>query len=78
MFVEYLRKGENLKSIDDCFRAYSVSRLPTDIGLTHEEFATAVVAAPSTRPERYTILEHLDLSYGQALKEIDDFVTAFG
>ena len=38
---------------------------PADLGLSAEQFAEAVVLAPSTRPDRYTILEHLDLDAGR-------------
>jgi glycerol-1-phosphate dehydrogenase [NAD(P)+] len=36
--------------------------LPQEIGFTEAEFVQAVRYAPQTRPGRYTILEHLDLS----------------
>jgi glycerol-1-phosphate dehydrogenase [NAD(P)+] len=35
---------------------------PGEIGFTEDEFVTAVEYAPQTRPGRFTILEHLDLS----------------
>lgn len=34
---------------------------PSDIGITEAEMAAAVVAAPSTRPDRYTVLSRADL-----------------
>lgn len=40
---------------------HHLPRTPADLGLTSEQFAAAVVAAPDTRPDRYTILEHLAL-----------------
>ncbi|CAM5467036.1 Glycerol dehydrogenase OS=Streptomyces antimycoticus OX=68175 GN=SANT12839_076250 PE=4 SV=1 [Streptomyces antimycoticus] len=36
--------------------------LPEEIGFTVDEFVQIVEFAPKTRPGRYTILEHLDLS----------------
>nr|MBA2729398.1 3-dehydroquinate synthase [Euzebyaceae bacterium] len=33
--------------------------------------------APSTRPDRYTILEHLDLDAEQMRKRVDAFVETF-
>jgi glycerol-1-phosphate dehydrogenase [NAD(P)+] len=36
--------------------------LPEEIGFTVDEFVKVVEFAPKTRPGRYTILEHLDLS----------------
>ena len=38
-----------------------------------EQFSEAVFHAPATRPDRYTILEHLDLSEG----EVGDRVRAY-
>ena len=32
-----------------------------DLGLSDEQFVEAVAHAPATRPDRFTILEHLDL-----------------
>ena len=44
-----------------CLRRHGLPRTPADLGLSDEQFAEAVLAAPSTRPDRFTILEHLDL-----------------
>ncbi|MBW3593644.1 MAG: iron-containing alcohol dehydrogenase family protein, partial [Actinobacteria bacterium] len=61
LFATFLRGDERLATLDAALRRHGVPRLPRDIGLDEEAFATAVVHAPSTRPDRYTILEHLDL-----------------
>ncbi len=53
-----------MDELDACLRRYGVPRLPSDLGLTADEFAAAVAHAPSTRPDRFTILEHLDLDDG--------------
>ena len=39
----------------------AAARCRADLGLSDEQFAEAVAYAPRTRPDRYTILEHLDL-----------------
>ena len=43
-------------------RSHGLPVLPGEIGFSEEEFVAAVEYAPQTRPGRYTILEHLDLS----------------
>jgi glycerol-1-phosphate dehydrogenase [NAD(P)+] len=53
-------------------------RVPADLGLSAGQFAEAVVLAPSTRPDRYTILEHLDLDPGAVRDRVDAFVSAYG
>ena len=34
--------------------------------------------APSTRPDRYTILEHLDLDEAATRATVDEFVATYG
>jgi glycerol-1-phosphate dehydrogenase [NAD(P)+] len=77
MFATYLRSDPVLERIDECFRQYGVPRLPADLGLTNEQFTAAVIAAPGTRPDRYTILEHLDLDDDEIARKVDGFVEAF-
>jgi glycerol-1-phosphate dehydrogenase [NAD(P)+] len=74
LFASWLRGDDAVvAALDECLRRYEVPRLPADLGLSEEQFAVAVARAPATRPERYTILEHLEL--GEA--EIADRVAAF-
>ena len=47
---------------------------PTEVGLSDEEFVTAVLAAPQTRPDRYTVLEHLALDEQQTAASVAAFV----
>jgi glycerol-1-phosphate dehydrogenase [NAD(P)+] len=51
--------------------------VPRDLGLSEDEFLAAVMKAPSTRPDRYTILEHLDMDEAQARGRVGEFVGAF-
>ncbi|MFE6690555.1 iron-containing alcohol dehydrogenase family protein [Streptomyces sp. NPDC057743] len=46
---------------------------PGDIGFTDDEFVQAVEFAPKTRPGRYTILEHLDLTTDQIRDAYADY-----
>jgi len=77
LFASFLRDDPLLPTIDRCFRLHGLPRVPADLGLTAEEFTKAVLTAPTTRPDRYTILEHLDLDAQQARKRVDAFVEAF-
>ena len=53
-------------------------RTPAEIGLTDEQFVAAVLAAPDTRPDRYTILEHLGLDEEQTRTRVSDFLKHLG
>ena len=77
LFCTFLREDwPELAAIDACLTRHQLPRLPGDVGLSVEDFTTAVVYAPKTRPDRYTILEHLDLSPEATRKKIDEFVSA--
>jgi glycerol-1-phosphate dehydrogenase [NAD(P)+] len=68
---------ESAALVDACLRRHELPRLPADLGLSTEQFAEAVVLAPSTRPDRYTILEHLDLDEAAVQARVDAFVEAY-
>jgi glycerol-1-phosphate dehydrogenase [NAD(P)+] len=76
LFASFLRDDPSLAAIDRCFRRHGLPRLPADLGLSVEEFTQAVLAAPTTRPDRYTILEHLDLDPRQARERVQAFIDA--
>ena len=62
LFTSFLRGEEGLAaSIDACLTRHGLPRTPADLGLTEDQFVQAVLHAPATRPDRYTILEYLDL-----------------
>lgn len=67
------RLGEIVASLD----RHGLPKTPQDIGLTTEQFAEAVAYAPSTRPGRYTILEHLGLDESALLKAVREYVGTF-
>jgi len=77
LFASWLRDDPLVGALDACLRRYGVPRLPADLGLTEEEFSVAVGRAPSTRPERYTILEHLELGENEIRARVAAFVEAF-
>jgi glycerol-1-phosphate dehydrogenase [NAD(P)+] len=76
LFASYLREDERLDMLDAALRRYEVSRLPTDLGLTEEEFGEAVVRAPTTRPDRFTVLEHVRLDQGAVPGRVRAFIDA--
>ncbi len=57
----------------DVLRRHSLPVLPTEIGFSVDEFVKAVEYAPQTRPGRFTILEHLDLSTDQIRDAYADY-----
>lgn len=67
-----------MQSIRECLLRHGLPVVPGDIGLNEEQFANAVAHAPATRPGRYTILEHLDLSDTDIRKSVGEYVKAFG
>ena len=79
LFACSLRGDARLtQDIDAALSRHELPRLPRDLGLTDEQFAAAVVAAPATRPDRFTILEHLALDDDAVGRAVAQFVSAFG
>ncbi|MEV2266906.1 iron-containing alcohol dehydrogenase family protein [Nonomuraea africana] len=78
-FCFFLREDEaRLAQVVDCLRQHQLPVTPGDIGLSVEQFTEAVMLAPSTRPGRYTILEHLRLSESEVRDRVESYVRAFG
>lgn len=79
LFASWLRgDDEVVQLIDGCLRHHELPRVPEDLGLSAEQFCEAVMEAPETRPDRFTILEHLALDKQQVKERVDAFITAFG
>ncbi|PRH77795.1 dehydrogenase [Streptomyces solincola] len=57
----------------EVLRRHGLPVLPEEIGFTPDEFVRAVEYAPHTRPGRYTVLEHLDLSTDQIRDAYADY-----
>jgi len=75
LFCAHLRDDDvHAHAIDTCLRRHGLPRSPLDVGLTVEQFVAAVELAPSTRPDRYTILEHLDLSHEAIETQVEKFL----
>ena len=78
LYSAFLRDNLPLAGqLDACLRRHNLPRLPVDLGLTDEQFAQAVAHAPQTRPDRYTILEHLDLDATAIRARTADYVEVY-
>ncbi|WP_225849470.1 iron-containing alcohol dehydrogenase family protein [Streptomyces sp. HPF1205] len=73
-FAMHLRGArEEAGTIAEVLRHHGLPVLPGEIGFTDPEFVDAVRFAPRTRPGRYTILEHLDLSASEIRDAYADY-----
>jgi len=77
LFACHLRGDEELSAhLGACLARHGLPRVPEEAGLTRDQFAEAVAHAPATRPDRYTILEHLALSAEEVRARVDAFADA--
>jgi glycerol-1-phosphate dehydrogenase [NAD(P)+] len=77
LFCTFLRGDtERLAQMVACFRRHGLPVLPAELGLADADFVAAVAAAPATRPDRFTILEHLDLSATEIAGRLGDYADA--
>jgi glycerol-1-phosphate dehydrogenase [NAD(P)+] len=76
LFASFLRKDEQLDAVDAALLRFGVARLPADLGLSDAEFSTAVARAPATRPDRFTVLEYLELDQGEIERRVREFTDA--
>jgi len=76
-FAMHLRGAhEQSALIAAVLRRHGLPVLAEEIGFTAQEFADAVVFAPQTRPGRFTVLEHLDLSATEIRDAYADYAKA--
>ncbi|MFJ8042323.1 iron-containing alcohol dehydrogenase family protein [Kitasatospora sp. NPDC096147] len=76
-FASFLRGERELSGLMvDRFRFHGLPVTADQIGFTEAEFTEAVHYAPNTRPGRFTILEHLDLSPSDIRDSYADYVQA--
>ncbi|MET9364324.1 iron-containing alcohol dehydrogenase family protein [Streptomyces sp. NPDC006632] len=73
-FAMHLRGAvEESALMASVLRRHRLPVTPEEIGFSVDEFVQAVEFAPQTRPGRYTILEHLDLSTDQIRDAYADY-----
>ncbi|HEX6653869.1 MAG TPA: iron-containing alcohol dehydrogenase family protein [Thermoleophilaceae bacterium] len=78
LFTSWLRGDDKLtRDLDACLTRHGLPRTPADLGLEARQFAQAVYYAPATRPDRYTILEHLGLSEVELGDRVRAYAEAF-
>ncbi|HEX6967659.1 MAG TPA: iron-containing alcohol dehydrogenase family protein [Micromonosporaceae bacterium] len=73
-FCTFLR-GDliRFRQLATCLHRHDLPTCPSRLGLTDAQFIEAVAYAPKTRPERYTILEHLDLGPDEIAARLADY-----
>lgn len=73
-FAMHLRGAHEQSGLfAEVLRRHGLPVLPEEIGFSPDEFVAAVEYAPQTRPGRFTILEHLDLSTDQIRDAYADY-----
>jgi glycerol-1-phosphate dehydrogenase [NAD(P)+] len=74
-FATWLRgDAEMFGQLDHAMKVHGLPRVPADLGLDQSTFVDAITEAPMTRPDRFTILEHLALERGRTEELVDEFV----
>jgi glycerol-1-phosphate dehydrogenase [NAD(P)+] len=77
LFCTYLRGDERrFAQMADCLGRHGLPRTHADVGLDADQFVEVVAFAPRTRPDRYTILEHLALTPEELRRKVADYVDA--
>lgn len=76
LFATYLRGDlDQLASMHACLAHHGLATTPAGLGITDADFVAAVLAGPGTRPDRYTILEHLALDEAATAEAVAGFVS---
>lgn len=75
-FATWLRGEEELfGDIDRLMAVHQLPRSPVELGIDRDTFVQAVIEAPTTRPDRFTILEHLAPSPARVEELVDEYLT---
>lgn len=71
LFATFIRPDPvRFEQLSACLERNGLPRTPRDVGLSDDDFTRAVLVAPDTRPDRYTILEHLALGPEQVRERV--------
>jgi glycerol-1-phosphate dehydrogenase [NAD(P)+] len=77
LFCTFLRGDERrFAQIAACLGRHRLPRTPADMGLGADQFVEVVAFAPRTRPDRYTILEHLAMSPDEIRRKLTAYEDA--
>ncbi|WP_326561762.1 iron-containing alcohol dehydrogenase family protein [Micromonospora sp. NBC_01796] len=77
LFCTFLRGDlPRFRQMASCLHRHGLPILPADLALTDDQFVDVVLHAPRTRPDRYTIIEHLDLSPDGIRDRLADYADA--
>jgi glycerol-1-phosphate dehydrogenase [NAD(P)+] len=77
LFCTFLRGDERrFAQMAACLARHQLPRVPADLGLDEAQFVEVVQFAPRTRPDRYTILEHLAMTPDETHKKLAEYVDA--
>ncbi|BCL14756.1 iron-containing alcohol dehydrogenase family protein [Micromonospora sagamiensis] len=77
LFCTFLRdEPERFAQLAGCLHRHGLATDPAGLRLTDEQFVEAVQYAPRTRPDRYTILEHLAMSPTETRERLADYAGA--
>jgi glycerol-1-phosphate dehydrogenase [NAD(P)+] len=76
-FCTFLRGDERrMRQMAACLSRHQLPVVPADVGLDADQFVRVVEFAPRTRPDRYTILEHLEMKPDEIRARLADYVDA--
>jgi glycerol-1-phosphate dehydrogenase [NAD(P)+] len=79
LFTSFLHETERVSSeLNACLVRHGLPRTYADLGLTEDQFVAAVLDAPNTRPDRFTVLEYLGMDEEEARKRVRAFADTFG
>jgi glycerol-1-phosphate dehydrogenase [NAD(P)+] len=77
LFCTFLRGDERrFAQMAACLARHRLPRSLDDLEITAEQFSDVVAFAPRTRPDRYTILEHLAMTPSEIRSKVDGYVDA--
>jgi glycerol-1-phosphate dehydrogenase [NAD(P)+] len=77
LFCTFLRGDERrFAQMADCLARHQLPRTPADVGLGAVQFVEVIDFAPRTRPDRYTILEHLAMTPDEISRKLAEYVDA--
>src|SRR3989339_732417 len=72
VYADFLRKKDITVSIG-FLKSVELPFTYVELNLTEDEIIQAILKAPATRPERYTILEHLNMNEATVRRSIQEY-----